>query len=149
MAFWYKNSSCHSLFGYPLPQNCRNWPECRYHTQHDISHVPYDLFQHHWCQGSWKVTLPSIYITLDNIKCQGHMLHVKVKVLLGIKYLQTAYISHHGVDFYTIHVQKISLWDKVCFGVIQVDMSDIRSQYKCHFSNTSTCAPYRQVPVEV
>ena len=27
--------------------------------------------------------------------------------------------------------------------------SNIRSQYKCHFSNTSTCAPYRQVPVEV
>ena len=27
--------------------------------------------------------------------------------------------------------------------------SDIRSQYKCHFSHTSTCAPYLQVPVEV
>ena len=27
--------------------------------------------------------------------------------------------------------------------------SDIRSQYKCHFSNTSTCAPHWQVPVEV
>ena len=47
------------------------------------------------------------------------MLQVKIKVILSIKYLQTAYISHHGVD------------------------------YKCHFSNTSTCAPYRQVPVEV
>ena len=44
-------------------------------------------------------TYPSIYITLDNIKGQGHMLQVKVKVILGIKYLQTAYISHHGVDF--------------------------------------------------
>ena len=44
-------------------------------------------------------TNPSIYITLDNIKGQGHMLQVMVKVILGIKYLQTAYISHHGVDF--------------------------------------------------
>ena len=94
-------------------------------------------------------TLPSIYITLDNIKGQGHMLQVKVKVILGIKYLQTAYISHHGVYFYTIHVQKISLWHKVCFGVIQVDMNDSRSQSKCHFSNTRPCAPYRQVPLEV
>ena len=44
-------------------------------------------------------TLPSIYITLDTIKGQGHMLQVNVKVILGIKYLQTVYISHHGVDF--------------------------------------------------
>ena len=34
--------------------------------------------------------LPSIYITLDNIKGQGHMLQVNVKVILGIKYLQKA-----------------------------------------------------------
>ena len=44
-------------------------------------------------------TLPSIYITLDNVKGQGHMLQVNVIDILGIKYLQTAYISHHGVDF--------------------------------------------------
>ena len=42
---------------------------------------------------------PSTYIILSNIKGQGHMLQVKVKVVLGIKSLQTAYISHHGVDF--------------------------------------------------
>ena len=41
----------------------------------------------------------SIYINLDNIKCQGHMLQVKVKVILGIKSLQTAYLTHHGLDF--------------------------------------------------
>ena len=44
-------------------------------------------------------TLPSIYITLDNIQGQDHMLQVKVKVILGIKYLQTTYIRHHVVDF--------------------------------------------------
>ena len=44
-------------------------------------------------------TYPSINITLDNVKGQGHMLQVKVKVILGIKYIQTAYIRHHGVDF--------------------------------------------------
>ena len=44
-------------------------------------------------------TSPSIYITLDNIKAQGHLLQLKVKVILGVKYLQTAYISRHGVDF--------------------------------------------------
>ena len=52
------------------------------------------------------------------------MLQVKVKVILDIKSLQTAYISHHGVDFQTIRVQKIlSLWHKVCFRVIQVNMN--------------------------
>ena len=30
-------------------------------------------------------TSPSIYITLDNIKAQGHLLQVKVKVILGVK----------------------------------------------------------------
>ena len=40
----------------------------------------------------------SIYITLDNIKGQGHLLQVKVKVILGVKSLQTAFISHQGVD---------------------------------------------------
>ena len=44
-------------------------------------------------------TKPSIYIILDNIKCQGHMLQVKFQVILGIKSLQTAYISHRDVDF--------------------------------------------------
>ena len=44
-------------------------------------------------------TSPSIYITLDNIKAQGHLLQVEVKVILGVKSLQTAYISRHGVDF--------------------------------------------------
>ena len=44
-------------------------------------------------------TLLSIYITLDTIKGQCHMLQVKVKVILGIKYIQTAKKSHHGVDF--------------------------------------------------
>ena len=42
---------------------------------------------------------PSICIILDTIKCQGHMLHVKFQVILGIKSLQTLYISHRGVDF--------------------------------------------------
>ena len=44
-------------------------------------------------------TYPSIYIILNNIKCQGHMLQVKFQVILGIKSLQPAYVSHRGVHF--------------------------------------------------
>ena len=44
-------------------------------------------------------TSPSIYITLGNIKAQGHFLQFKVKVILGVKSLQTVYISRHGEDF--------------------------------------------------
>ena len=51
------------------------------------------------------------------------MLQIKISVILGIQSLRTAYISHHGLDSYTIRVQKmLSLWRKLCFGVIQVNM---------------------------
>ena len=79
------------------------------------------------------------------------MLQVKNKVILGIKYLQTAYISHHGVDFLDHSCSKdvIIVTQSLLWSDSSEYESDIRSLYKCHFSNTSTCAPYRQVPVEV
>ena len=78
------------------------------------------------------------------------MLQVKVKVILGIKYLQTAYISHHGVDFlYHSCSKDIIVTQSLLWSDSSEYESDIRSQYKCHFSNTNTCATYRQVAVEV
>ena len=44
-------------------------------------------------------TYPSIHVNLDDIKGKGHMLQVKVRVILGIESLQTVYISHHRVYF--------------------------------------------------
>ena len=96
-------------------------------------------------------TEPSMYIILDNIKCQGHMLQVKVKVILGTKSLQTGYISHRAVDVLENSCTKdvITVSQSLFWSNSSEYESDIRGQYKCHFSYTSTCAPYWQVPVEV
>ena len=151
LAFQYKNSSCHSRLGYPLPQNCRNWPECGYHTQHDLSHVPYDLFQHHWCQGLWFRHL-AFYLhyfrfyqmSRSYVTCQvsSYFRH-QIATNCVYKPPRCRFLDH-SCPKDVITVKQSILWS-----YSSEYESDIRSLYKCSDSNTSTCAPYWQVPVEV
>ena len=143
LSFWYKNSSCHSRLGYPLPQSCRNWPECGYHTQHDTSHVPYDLFQHHWCQGLWFRHL-AFYLhyfwyyqmSRSYVTCQvsSYFRH-QISTNCVYKPLRCRFLDH-----------SCPLWNKACFGVIQVNMSlisgantNVAIQIQVHVHLTGKC----------
>ena len=47
-----------------------------------------------------------MYITYDNIKCQGHILQVKFEVFLGIKSLQTVYYTPSRCRFFRSFLSK-------------------------------------------